>query len=638
MSEVLEYLASKDVEYRVAPNSNVRTTCFFHDSSREPHEGSLYIRYEQEADQPPGLFFCHVCHAKGSLNTIKRHFGDDPDADAIPQGQKVRILQAAAEFYANQLTESPKAIEYLLNERGISPETLNELQLGVATGDGLLNHLLLMEFKIEDIRTTGLINSRDEEFFPANTITIPYRFQNSVVQIRGRVLDATKNKYRTPPGQQAILYNIDSMLETNEVILTEGEFDAIILHELGYNAIAVPGTQSFKEEWAKYFTEMKRVFICFDTDEPGQDGAARLAAFLGSKARIIELPRPQSGLDIDLSDYLQSMEYDTSGFDLLLKKARTGSLVRVEDAFDNWMDREGNPNLKGLETGYSKLDSIIKPGLLPGQVAIFLARTGTGKTIQMVNFMHRMIQHKPDIKILFLSLEQTANEWFDRARRLQGFYDPELAPEFGLNESVIDYYKDNLLMVEKNRVDMEEFRAVVRQAREEWDGQLDLIVVDYLGYWARAFKGEPYVRTSDAVMALKQLAKEEEVVIISPHQVNRGSQPGTKIKTSDSRESGVVEETADFMLAIEKPIEEMNASTAQGTLSLEILKSRHGGVGTSIEMIFAPTSLAVVPRIDDLYSDEFYRQAQNEVKWRAQGEYDFEKVLERHRTGNRSLM
>lgn len=969
MSEVLDYLASKNIDYRVAPNSNVRTTCFFHEEEGEPHTGRLYIRVDDN-DEVPGLFFCHVCEEKGSLNKIKKHFGDPIDNETIPQGKKVQIFQAAADYYAANLINDQKAMDYLLDERNLSPETINELQLGAADGD-LLNHLLLMEFTKEDIRATGLVNGQDEDFFQQGTVTMPFFRQNSCIQIRGRVLEATKNKYRTPPGQKAILYNTDVMLDANEVILTEGEFDAMLLHDLGYKAIGVPGVRSFKEDWGRFFSEMKRVYICFDTDEPGRDGAARLAAYLGPKARILELPRPQTGQDTDVSDYLKSVDYDPAGFDLLLKKARSGSLVRVEDAYEAWLDREGNPDLQGLLTGYAKLDSIIRPGLLPGQLAVFLARTGSGKsqpivtemptpnghrklgdltvgdhvfgsdgkptkvtgvfdrgvldtyrvhfsdhsyldvgadhiwtveyqsgkrhtdrkrknlttselmqedlkkgrawryriplcgqveyeartvlfdpyvmgailangsfggtslvlttndqeisdrvglyeslrditsagyanrfiihdgkrrlrelgldglksadkfipdvyltgsvdqrisllqglmdgdgssranqgrsatlyhttserladgvielvnslggtasknfkwrkgchegvvnimlppevqqffssrknltvdksyktgprraivriehvgqdehrcisveaedslylgngsyvvthnTIQMVNFMHRMIKVKPDLKCLFLSLEQTANEWYERARRVQGFYDPNLHPDFGLNEETIGFYRDNLLMVEKNRVSMEEFRATIRQAKEEFESDLDLIVVDYLGYWSRAFKGEPYVRTSDAVMALKEVAKEESVAILSPHQVNRGSKPGTKIQTSDSRESGVVEETADFLLAIEKPLEEMNAQTAQGVLNLGILKSRHGGVGATVEMIFAPTSLAVVPQIDEIYGGEFYRQAQNEVKWRAQGEYNFEKVLERHSSGSNALL
>lgn len=636
MSEVLDYLASKNIDFRVAPNANIRTACFFHGEEGEAKDGRLYIKVDEDAEVP-GLFFCHVCEEKGSLNRIKRHFGDAVDTDAVPAGRKTQILQAAAEYYASCLESNPKALSYLMDERNLSPETIKELTLGVSDG-GLLSHLLMMEFAKEDIRSTGLVTSRDEEFFPKNTITIPYFVQNSCVQVRGRVLDTNKNKYRTPAGQRAFLYNTDTMLDVNEVILCEGEFDAMTLHELGYNAIGVPGVRSFKDDWVKFFAEMKRVYICFDTDEPGMDGAARLAGILGPKAKIIELPRPASGMDTDVSDYLESVSFDTSGLDLLLKKARSGSLVRVEDAFEAWLDREGNPDLKGLETGYSKLDSIIRPGMLPGQLAIFLAKTGTGKTIQMVNFMHRMIAIKPDLKILFLSLEQTSNEWFDRARRIQGFYDTSLHPDVDLNERTVHFYRNNMMMVEKNRVSMEEFRAVIRQSKEEFEDDLDMVVVDYLGYWARAFKGEPYVRTSDAVMALKQVAKEESFVIFSPHQVNRGAQPGTKIKVTDSRESGVVEETADFLFAIEKPLEEMNAHTAQGALSLEILKSRHGGVGSSIDMIFAPTSLAVVPVIDDLYGDEYKRQAQQEVKWRQQGEYDFHKVLERHRTGNNGLV
>jgi len=635
VSEVLDYLDSKNIDYRVAPGSNVRTTCFFHGEEGEAKTGRLYIRVDDEAEVR-GLFWCHVCEAKGSLNRIKSHFGDPIDTDTLPFGKKVQIFQAAAEYYSAALTKDDEALDYLLNERNLSPETIADLGLGAADGK-LHDHLMSAEFSLEDIRSTGLVNSRGEDFFHPGTVTIPYFDQNNCVQIRGRILGATKNKYKTPPSQRPYLYNIDTMIDTNEVILCEGEFDAMLLCELGYNAIGVPGVRTFKENWVKFFSEMKRVYICFDTDEPGVDAAAKLASLLGSKAKIINLPKPASGVDVDVSEYFKSVGFDAAGFDLLLRKARSGNLVRVAEAFEAWLDREGNPDLKGLITGYAKLDAIIKPGMLPGQLAVFLARTGSGKTLQMVNFMHRMIVAKPDIKILFVSLEQTANEWYDRARRLQGFYNPELRPDINLNEATMGFYADNLIMTEKNRMSMEEFRSAIRQASEELEGPIDLVVVDYLGYWARAFKGEPYVRTSDAVMGLKEVAKEEELVVFSPHQVNRGSQPGTMIKTSDARESGVVEETADFLFAIEKPEAEVDIKTATGELNLHVLKSRHGGVGTRIEMMFAPTSLAVVPKLDDLYDSRFLRQAALEVRWRAQGTYEFETVLRNHREQKQEL-
>ncbi len=646
--DIDRYLESKGLELHLAPNMNVRTLCFFHEEEGKASEGRLYIKVDPDAEVP-GLFFCHVCEESGSLNKIRRFFGDSLDSDSATAARKIPILNAAARYYHDNLDTD--AVSYLTQERGLSPETIMKFQLGLSDGS-LFDFLLLQDFKAEDIFATGLVRSREhKDFFESGMIIIPYFDQGHCVQLRGRDRTATKNKYKTPTGQTPLLYNTDTLLHADEVIVTEGEFDAMILEEHGIAAVGTPGTRTFKPEFGRFFEEIPRVYICFDVDRPdrkghlaGKEGAERTATIIGAKARIVELPLLGKDDEIDVSDYFNRHGKSADDFKYLLRNASMGMLVTVQDAFNAWLDREGNPDLSGFKIGYETFDSIIAPGLLPGQVAVFLARTGTGKTIMMVNIIQRLIKMHPEIKILFVSLEQTRNEWFERARRLQGFYHPDEDP-FNLNSDTINYYNKNLLIVDKNRVSPGELRECIHQSEDELKGKPDIVVVDYLGYYARGFRGEPYVRTSDAIMSLKEIGKDEDVVVFSPQQVNRGSSAGTDIKISDARESGVVEETADFLLSImnedatpginDKKGEKKGSFT--GDVKMVILKSRHGGMGTIIEVKFAPTSLAMVPMNDILFDDKYLTQAINEIEWRNSGEHIYAQVLERHRTGNRSF-
>lgn len=482
---------------------------------------------------------CHVCEASGSLNKIKRHFGDFIGEDEASKGRKVQVLIAAADYYYDCLTKDSESLSYLTDKRGLSVEAIERFKLGVS--DGKLNdHLLMNGFKIEDIRASGLVWDTGRDFFGAGNIMIPYFDQGKCVQIRGRDRTAVKNKYKTPPGQPVLLFNTDTLMEGEEVILTEGEFDAMILEDLGYSAIGVPGAKLFQAEWIKFFSAARRVYICFDSDPPGVDGAEKVSAILGAKARIVKMPEASPGESkVDPTEYVVGLGNGKDAFDLLLRSSRSGHIIRVEDAFEAWLDREGNSGLTGLKLGIEKLDAVIKPGLLPGQLMIPLARTGSGKSIAAINIMQRMIEVNPEVKILFISLEQTRNEWFERARRIHGFYHGDLDIATELNQSTINFYRNNLLMVDKNRLTIDELRTCIRQSEDELGDKIAMVVVDYLGYWARAFKGEPYVRTTDAVMGLKEVAKDTELVIFSPHQVNRGSQPGMDIKMNDARESVV---------------------------------------------------------------------------------------------------
>jgi hypothetical protein len=120
--------------------------------------------------------------------------------------------------------------------------------------------------------------------------------------------------------------------------------------------------------------------------------------------------------------------------------------------------------------------------------------------------MHRMKMLKPDIKILLLSLEQTSSEWMERAHRIHNFYEP--------GSSITDtvhFWKDNLFLVEKNRVSLDELEVAVDQFRYETGSEPDLVVIDYLGYFARSFGSDEYGRLSDAIMALKGIAKTAEL-------------------------------------------------------------------------------------------------------------------------------
>jgi archaellum biogenesis ATPase FlaH len=661
MNDVVAYLEAKGIELHPASAGNVRTTCWWHGEEGEAKTGRLYIQADPE-HAAWGQWFCHVCEEKGTFNRIKHHFGDAPDKDRIPQGNRLRVLSAAAQYYHEQLVTTEEVDgeltlkihnddvwNYLTQKRGLSTDAILRFKIGVA--DYKLNEFLMLnEYKREDVAATGLVWDTGKDFFQAGSITIPYFVQGVCAQIRCRDQEAVKNKYKTPPGQDPIPFNVDVVLEDNLsfVVLTEGEFDAMLLEDLGYNAIGIPGANAFKEDWVRAFADIRKVFICFDTDalnshghRPGQQGAEKIAGWLGGKARIVTLPDPPLGeKKVDVTDYFIEYGYKTEDFDQLIRKASSGQLVSVMDAFEMWTEREGNQGLTGVELGIDRLDTAIRPGILPGQVMVMLARTGSGKTITAINIMQRMIKMEPErTKILFVSLEQTQNEWFERARRIHGFYNPHLIPGRDLEMSTVDFYKDNFMMMDKNRVSPESLRSNIRQAEDELEGELSMVVVDYLGYWARAFKGEPYVRTSEAIMTMKEIAKEMAVPIYAPHQVNRGSEPGKAIKLNDARESGVIEETADFALSLLNDMNNpgVNPKEATGEIRLEFLKSRHGGVGVSAELRFAPVSLALVPMHDTVYGDEELRRAQDELLLWKRNHFDYTEVLRRHREGDRSF-
>lgn len=627
------YLASKGIEYKTR-GYELYTHCWWHGEDTDNPRGRLYINVDPN-QSPPGLFECKVCGERGAFNKIRKWFGDPAlRDDGTPYGANEQepelppspIIDVAAAYYHECLIENEELLMYLIKDRGLSADTIIEFRLGYADGK-LLSYLREQGFSDQQIIESKLVWENTTTDFFQDKLIIPYMVHGTAVTLRGRALpgsaDESGKKYQTLPGDKARLFNVDA-IANDTVILTEGEFDAMVLSELGYHAVGVPGANTWQQEWTAMFKDTRRVFVCFDNDQAGQKGAERVQKELGSKVRIVAMPENLPGEPKnDPSYWLTHGGGSQEEFELLLMKAKGSILVSVSEAYEEWCQVEG-AGLVGMPTGYDLIDEAIRPGILPSQVMVVLAKTGAGKTQLLLNMFHRIFDQRPESKILFVSLEQTRNEWFERARRIHNFYNLDAN-----NQDTINFFKDRFMLVDKNRVTEDEMVGALDDFFFEFGQYPDLVAVDYLGYWARAYKGEAYERTSAAIMAMKAMAKEFRVPFITPHQVGRGAGAGEEPDLSAARDSGVVEETADFLLSMWRTDQRRgrNQNEMTGEVHLKILKSRHGGVATHLTMVSTPATLALVPQQDPLYD-----KALKERQWIHRRD-TYEDVLLRLKTG-----
>ncbi len=413
------------------------------------------------------------------------------------------------------------------------------------------------------------------------------------------------------------------LVRQNGCISVSGNCDALVLEQLGYAAVGVPGATSWQDSWNGYFSEARKVFICFDPDTAGEAGAERVARAIGPKARIVRMPETgPDGKKNDPSEWIVNKGHSKDDFQMLLIKAKGGHLLSVDDAYAEWSEVQSG---LGIRFGFDLLDNKILPGLMPSQIAILLAKSGTGKTIAALNMFHRMCLIQPGLQILFISLEQTRGDWFERARRIHRFYNLK-----DRDEDVLDFFRPRLMMVDKNRISEEEMVACIEQYEFEAGRKPDLVAVDYLGYWARSFKGEAYERTGAAVMALKAIAKEHRIAIFAPHQVSRNTKYGEEMDADAGRDAGTIEETADFVFTLwsEDNRSKITENEKSGVMKIKIAKSRHGGVGTLQQLQWAPLSLVLVP-----FGDPLVQQARDELVMAQSGD-EFETAIYRHATGD----
>ncbi len=654
MTDVLAYLHDKHLTVKNADAHNVHLACVF--CGEDPGKrGRLYINIDPDCD-PPGLYKCHLCGATGNLVTLKRHFGDQINERELDSTVRAEIMSIAATYYHELLDEYPSVAAYLKGpERGLHADTIDVHAIGyapmaitftltdrhttVARPNWLFRHLRDAGYPTTDILATGLCQDHHGKIVDslAGMVTIPYHVAGQVVTIRGRTwpfddhdwatwehprYEPPKGKYKTLGGARSRLFGTDAVWGATEIVLCEGECDALVLEQAGFPAIAAPGAGSWQSEWDDYLNGLKRVWLVYDRDPAGERGATKLVERFGSKIRRIFLS-PQ-GVKCDPTTWLQT--HTAAEFaELLAEAGKGGLLVTVDEAIDEFRRIQSQP---GLLFGWSELDGWLQPGLQPGQLVIVLARTNVGKSLLLMNLMHRvrMVSGQEDKRMLFLSLEQTRGEWWDRARRIYRFYNLEHT-----ETDARRWWQNHIRLVDRNQLSTKDLTQILDDYEYEVGGPPDLICLDYLGYWGRGFKGEAYERMSAAVHSLKQFAKEYRIPWIVPQQVNRSVKDGEEISADNSRDAGTIEETADFLLGMWRPDDSIvhERDDRSNIVNFKILKSRHGGRGEHLAMQWSPVTLTYVP-----LSDPLRHRARKECDWfRSRPTEGWETTVERHHPG-----
>ena len=248
---------------------------------------------------------CWHCPAKGSIlseNGYEIHEIEEPELD-IPAIR--RLYSGLAEKYHNSLF--PKAVDYL-KDRGLTEDTINKFKLGFCGTD------FYEEYASKVAEDSGVIY----QSYPilSNRTVIPYTYKDEVVDLRGRILDSIFSyKEHTPTylslsGSHeargaSFLFNHDIIDKENTVIITEGEFKAIVAVQYGFPVVATPGIFGWRENWSSLFKD-KEVILAADNDKiSGLRSPAYLMAKLLSKGiphlkvAILYRASKQDKVDID---------------------------------------------------------------------------------------------------------------------------------------------------------------------------------------------------------------------------------------------------------------------------------------------------------------------------------------------------
>jgi len=232
-TEINGFLIDQFNQYGLKPGST-QGTCPLCSHTRQPKNQKLQCA---SYDWERGLGTCHNCDTSFQLHTYQRKGSATREyVKPIP----VQIFEPVKD----------KAVEWF-KTRGISQQTLDDLYV-----------------------TTG------EEFMPQtgkkeNTIQFNYIMGDELINIKYR--DGRKN-FKLYKGAEKIFYNINSIVGYDWCVITEGEMDALALHEAGIkNVISVPNGATlnsnnldYLDNCIDYFEDKEKIVLAVDADEAGQ--------------------------------------------------------------------------------------------------------------------------------------------------------------------------------------------------------------------------------------------------------------------------------------------------------------------------------------------------------------------------------
>ena len=317
------------------------------------------------------MYYCFGCQAGGNAFKFLMELGKRSFADVVldlarryqvpvqtlePEQKKElqrqlslreqlhEIMAVAAGFYHHTLfqPQGKIALDYLLQKRQLSPETIQQFQLGYAPDGWETLYRYLVEQKrypLAAVEQAGLIKARQSSGYYdqfRHRLMIPIRDgQGRAIAFGSRTLGQDEPKYLNSPETPLFhkgktLFGLDqaktAIQKTDQAILVEGYFDVIALHQAGIQqTVAALGTALSRDQVQSLmrFSQSKQIIFNFDADKAGVNATQRAIqeieplVYSGQiNLRILNLP---SGKDAD--EFIQGSAENVANYQQLITEA-----------------------------------------------------------------------------------------------------------------------------------------------------------------------------------------------------------------------------------------------------------------------------------------------------------------------------
>ncbi len=279
-------------------------------------------------------------------------------------------------------------------------------------------------------------------------------------------------------------------------------------------------------------------------------------------------------------------------------------VMSISEELSNLIDdlgkrRESKNSIIGVPTGFTDLDEYTS-GFQKSEFIVIAGRPSHGKTAFSMNIARNAaVDHGKSVAIF--SLEMSFRELVMRLLSSEARVNAKKlktgktsSEEWNRVLKTFHNLRTKMFIDDTSELSILEIRAKSRKLKESHD--IDMVVVDYL----QLIKGREDAERRDLEVAevsrsLKALAKELDIPVVACAQLNRAVETRGKEKRpqlADLRESGAIEQDADVVIFVHRPIMGMKVNKEdpdylelKHKAEIIIGKQRNGPVG-DLELVF----------------------------------------------------
>ncbi len=272
-----------------------------------------------------------------------------------------------------------------------------------------------------------------------------------------------------------------------------------------------------------------------------------------------------------------------------------GSFVQIEEMLHNVLDKWGNHKkgqFIGVASGFKELDKKLS-GFQKSDLIILAGRPSMGKTALALSMARNAaVQH--NMKVGIFSLEMSCSQLTERLITAEAKVDSHLVRDGRLpakdwkklSKAAGSLSKAQIFIDDSAEMNIMELKAKARRLKAEKD--IDCIIIDYLQLLNVPGRTESRQQEISYISrSLKALAKDLDVPVIALSQLSRAleARQDKRPMMSDLRESGAIEQDADVVLFVYRPIVYSKKEEDEGLGEIIISKHRNGPTGV-VEVIF----------------------------------------------------